>query len=138
MQKVLRGIKLTDTKLEVSLMEIKKKKKKQGIDKGQAFDFGRTSEIYAQYRDFYPECMFQKLTDFEMGIQGQKILDLGTSTGVIPRGMYKYGGQWIGTDIAEEQIKQFDYEHKKMLEENYPENFTVKHKIFLTWYKIEK
>ncbi|MBQ7970321.1 MAG: hypothetical protein IJ293_04990 [Treponema sp.] len=51
--------------------------------------------------------------------------------------MYKYDGQWIGTDIAEEQIKQFDYEHKKMLEENYPENFTVKHKIFLTWYKIE-
>lgn len=87
--------------------------------------------------DFYPECMFQKLTAFGMGIQGQKILDLGTGTGVIPRGMYKYGGQWIGTDIAENQIKQFDYEHKKKLEENYPENFTVKHKIFLTWYKIE-
>lgn len=74
--------------------------------------------------------MFKKLTDFGIGIQGQKILDLGTGTGVIPRGMYKYGGQWIGTDIAENQIKQFDYEHKKMLEENYPENFTVKHKIF--------
>ena len=57
--------------------------------------------------------MFQKLTDFGMGIQGQKILDLGTGTGVIPRDMYKYGGQWIRTDIAEEQIKQFDYEHKK-------------------------
>ncbi len=24
--------------------------------------------------------------------------DLGTGTGVIPRGMYKYGGQWFGTD----------------------------------------
>ena len=48
-------------------MEIKKAE----IDKGQAFDFGRTSEIYAQYRDIYPECMFQKdknlfyTTDFE-------------------------------------------------------------------------
>ena len=40
--------------------------------------------------------------------------------------------------MNEEQIKQFDYEHKKMLEENYPESFTVKHKIFLTWYNIEK
>ena len=82
-------------------MEIKKAE----IDKGQAFDFGRTSEIYAQYRDIYPECMFQKLADLGFGIQGQKILDLGTGTGVIPRGMYKYGGQWLGTDIAENQIK---------------------------------
>ena len=82
-------------------MEIKKAE----IDKGQAFDFGRTSEIYAQYRDIYPECMFQKLADLGLGIQGQKILDLGTGTGVIPRGMYKYGGQWLGTDIAENQIK---------------------------------
>ena len=75
------------------------------IDKGQAFDFGRTSEIYAKYRDIYPECMFQKLADLGFGVQGQKILDLGTGTGVIPRGMYKYGGKWTGTDIAENQIK---------------------------------
>ena len=59
-------------------MEIKKAE----IDKGQAFDFGRTSEIYAQYRDIYPECMFQKLADLELGIQGQKILDFGIQTGL--------------------------------------------------------
>ena len=27
-------------------------------------------------------------------------------------------------------------EHRKMLEENYPERFTVRHKIFLTWYRM--
>lgn len=37
---------------------------------------------------------------------GQKILDLGTGTGVLPRNMYSYGGNWTGTDISEEQIKQ--------------------------------
>lgn len=37
---------------------------------------------------------------------GQKILDLGTGTGVLPRNMYSYGGKWIGTDISEEQIEQ--------------------------------
>jgi hypothetical protein len=38
--------------------------------------------------------------------------------------------------MNQDQINQFDSEHKKMLQEKYPETFTVKHKIFLTWYKI--
>ena len=79
--------------------------KKESIDQGQGFDFGRTSEVYAKYRDIYPECMFQKLADLGIGIKGQRILDLGTGTGVLPRGMIKYGAQWIGTDISENQIK---------------------------------
>ena len=39
-------------------------------------------------------------------INGQKILDLGTGTGVLPRNMYKYGAEWTGTDISQEQIEQ--------------------------------
>lgn len=39
-------------------------------------------------------------------IKGQKVLDLGTGTGVLPRNMYKYGAQWTGTDISPEQIEQ--------------------------------
>jgi SAM-dependent methyltransferase len=253
--------------------------KKQAIDRGQGFDFGKTSEVYAKYRDIYPDCMYEKLAELNIGVTGQKILDLGTGTGVLPRGMYRYGGKWLGTDISEAQIeyarklssgmdidylvssaedldfdagsfdvitaaqcfwyfepeiivpkirrllasggiflkiymsymkeerithdsnglvkkingnwsggnpgikdlmthyfddpqletmvvdlpftretwhgrmlssrgvmaamsdaqvKQFDYEHRKMLEENYPESFTVKHKIFLIWYRINK
>ena len=38
--------------------------------------------------------------------------------------------------MNQDQINQFDSEHKKMLQEKYPETFTVKHKIFLTWYRI--
>jgi hypothetical protein len=32
------------------------------------------------------------------------------------------------------QLVQFDAEHRKMLEEKYPERFTVRHKVFFTWY----
>lgn len=40
----------------------------------------------------------------------------------------------VMASMNEEQIAMFDKEHRKMLEEKYPEEFTIKHKIFLTWY----
>lgn len=40
----------------------------------------------------------------------------------------------VMASMNEEQILQFDREHMSMLKEKYPEEFTVKHKIFLTWY----
>lgn len=39
-------------------------------------------------------------------INGQRVLDIGTGTGVLPRNMYKYGAVWTGTDISENQIEQ--------------------------------
>ena len=33
-----------------------------------------------------------------------------------------------------EKIEKFDNEHMAMLQEKYPEKFTIKHKLFLTWY----
>lgn len=38
--------------------------------------------------------------------------------------------------MDEKKMEQFDKEHRAMLEEKYPEKFTVKHKIFLTWYYL--
>lgn len=34
------------------------------------------------------------------------MLDLGTGTGVLPRNLYCYGADRIGTDISENQIDQ--------------------------------
>ncbi len=76
------------------------------IDAGKAFDWGRTSEEYAKYRDIYPKEFYQKIIDRGLCINGQKVLDLGTGTGVLPRNMYQYGAHWTGTDISPEQIEQ--------------------------------
>ena len=76
------------------------------IDAGKAFDWGRTSEEYAKYRDIYPKEFYQKIIDRELCIKEQKVLDLGTGTGVLPRNMYQYGARWTGTDISPEQIEQ--------------------------------
>jgi len=83
-------------------MEIKDNR----IDAGKAFDWGRTSEYYARYRDIYPDEFYRKIADRGLCIEGQNVLDLGTGTGVLPRNMYKYGAEWTGTDISPEQIEQ--------------------------------
>lgn len=83
-------------------MEIKDSR----IDEGKAFDWGRTSEDYAKFRDIYPVQFYQKIADKGLCIKGQHVLDLGTGTGVLPRNMYHYGANWTGIDISSEQIEQ--------------------------------
>ena len=76
------------------------------IDKGTHFDWGKTSEDYAKYRDIYPQEFYDYILKLGLCKDGQKDLDIGTGTGVLPRNMYKYGASWTGTDIAENQIRQ--------------------------------
>ncbi|MDE6538830.1 MAG: methyltransferase domain-containing protein [Ruminococcus sp.] len=80
--------------------------KDKNIDSGKAFDFGRTSEDYAKFRDIYPQKFYDNILKRNLCIKGQKVLDLGTGTGVIPRNMYSYGAEWTGIDISENQIEQ--------------------------------
>lgn len=75
------------------------------IDAGKAFDWGKTSEEYAKYRDIYPDEFYKKIVDRGLCIEGQSVLDLGTGTGVMPRNMYRYGAHWTGTDISPKQIE---------------------------------
>ncbi len=83
-------------------MEIRNK----AIDDGKAFDWGRISGDYAKYRDIYPDIFYEKIAKRGLCVNGQKVLDLGTGTGVLPRNMYHFGAQWYGTDISENQISQ--------------------------------
>lgn len=91
-----------DDSFEVRTMEISR----TNIDNGNKFDWGKASQDYAKYRDIYPEEFYKKLVELGIGIKGQKVLDIGTGTGVLPRNMYSYGAEWTGTDISEEQIAQ--------------------------------
>ena len=74
------------------------------IDDGKEFNWGKTSKDYALYRDIYPQEFYQYVLNLGLCKDGQKCLDVGTGTGVLPRNMYKYGASWIGTDISENQI----------------------------------
>lgn len=78
----------------------------KNIDSGKAFDWGKTSADYAKFRDIYPQAFYDKILSRGLCIKGQRILDIGTGTGVLPRNMYRYGAKWIGTDISENQIRQ--------------------------------
>jgi ubiquinone/menaquinone biosynthesis C-methylase UbiE len=75
------------------------------IDHGREFDWGRVSNDYARYRDIYPQEFFGKLLDLGIGTKNQRILDLGTGSGVLPRHLYPYGAHFTGIDISAEQIQ---------------------------------
>lgn len=61
----------------------------KNIDGGKAFDWGRTSADYAKYRDIYPQKLYDKIIDRGLCVSGQRILDVGTGTGVLPRSLYR-------------------------------------------------
>lgn len=102
------------------------------IDNGKDFDFGKTSRDYAKYRDIYPQIFYDCFIKNGIGLKGQKILDIGTGTGVIPRFLYNYGASFIGTDISAEQIEMakelskgmgIEYYAKSAEELDFPDNF---------------
>lgn len=74
------------------------------IDHSNDFDFGKTSENYARFRDIYPESMYEKLIAMGIGKEGQQILDLGSGTAILPMNLYHTGASFTATDIAENQI----------------------------------
>ncbi|MCM1496325.1 MAG: class I SAM-dependent methyltransferase [Bacteroides sp.] len=78
----------------------------KNIDNGTVFDWGRTSEDYARYRDIYPDEFYNHILTLGLCKDGQKVLDLGTGTGVLPRNLYTHGADFTGIDISENQIKQ--------------------------------
>ena len=76
------------------------------IDGGNDFDWGRTSQDYAKFRDIYPDVFYEKIVQMGLCVKNQNVLDLGTGTGVLLRNMYKYGADFIGADASENQIIQ--------------------------------
>lgn len=92
------------------------------IDSNKEFDFGKTSDDYAKYRNIYPESMYDKLISFGIGKQNQKILDLGSGTAILPINLCHTGASFIATDISENQIIY----GKKLADEKRIENIGFK------------
>ena len=76
------------------------------IDHGVRFDWGRASADYARYRDIYPPAFYDALISRGLCTAGQRVLDLGTGTGALPRALYRYGADFTGVDAAPAQIEQ--------------------------------
>lgn len=76
------------------------------IDHGKSSDWRKTSIDDAKYRDIYPEEFDQPILEAGLCVHGQKVLDIGTGTGVLPRNLYRYGAELVGVDQSPEQIDQ--------------------------------
>jgi SAM-dependent methyltransferase len=74
------------------------------IDAGREIDWGRTSEDYATHRPGPPQSFYAKLAAHDVGLRGQRILDLGTGTGVLAREFARRGCVVAGVDVSAEQI----------------------------------
>ena len=63
----------------------------QNIDKGNPFDWGKTSEDYAKYRDIYPQEFYDYILALGLCKNGQKVLDIDTVHPVwVPDGYLQY------------------------------------------------
>lgn len=104
------------------------------IDHGKAFDWGNVSQEYAKYRDIYPKAFYDRILERNLCVKGQKVLDVGTGTGVLPRNLYAYGADWLGIDSSENQIaearrlsaeqnRNIRYEVSAVEDIDYPDDF---------------
>ncbi len=76
------------------------------FDGGRPFDWGKTSEDYAKFRDIYPPAFYEKLISLGLYEKNTSVLDIGTGTAVLPRALYNTGVNFTGTDLSAEQIEQ--------------------------------
>lgn len=74
------------------------------IDAGQGFDWGRTSADYDRYRPGPPDSFYQRLEAFGIGLPGQRLLDLGTGTGLLARRFARQGAAVAAVDLASGQL----------------------------------
>lgn len=63
-----------------------------------AVDFGRTAKDYAKHRAGFPDSFFQRLSSSGFLRESGKILDLGTGTGTLARGLAADGFSVVGMD----------------------------------------
>jgi len=69
-------------------------------------NFGKTAQDYSKHRAGFPPAFFERLVAFGVGLPGQRVLDLGTGTGTVARGLAQRGCDVTGLDPSAELIDQ--------------------------------
>src|SRR5262245_36599729 len=69
-------------------------------------DFGKTASDYAKHRVGFPDRFFERLFDQGIVAKGERVLDLGTGTGTIARGLAKRGCAVTALDPSEAMLEQ--------------------------------
>jgi len=75
------------------------------IDDGRPIDWSRTSRDYAAHRPGPPARLYDLLSTLGVGLPGQRVLDLGTGTGLVARALAARGLAACGIDIASGQVE---------------------------------
>src|SRR5580765_4397896 len=74
------------------------------LDGGRDIDWSRTSADYASHRPGPPARLYDLLAALGVGVAGQRLLDLGTGTGLVARALARRGAVVSGIDVAAGQI----------------------------------
>jgi SAM-dependent methyltransferase len=69
-------------------------------------DFAATAADYARHRTGFPDSLFDRLGGMGVGRPGQAIVDLGTGTGGLGRGLAQRGARVVGVDRSAELIAE--------------------------------
>src|SRR5687768_16851183 len=64
-------------------------------------DFGKTAKDYGRHRAGFPDSFFDRLASLGIGKSGQRVLDVGTGTGTVARGLALRGCQVTCRDTAD-------------------------------------
>jgi len=76
----------------------------RAFDAGRVIDWGKTSGDYLTHRPGPPPQYYELLRAWGIGRAGQRLLDVGTGTGLLARQFARQGARVAGTDIAVGQI----------------------------------
>jgi SAM-dependent methyltransferase len=69
-------------------------------------NFGKAAGDYGAFRAGFPASIFDRLAEFDVGLPGQTLIDLGTGTGTLARGFALRGCTVTGVDPDPRMIEQ--------------------------------